>query len=97
MYAHVTTYRLGTSSEIYEDIWRATETGEPISDQTARTIASYWHSLSERARNLTALSHGLPFDTDNLAHEITHEITDPDDRDALTEWLYCLTDLLVAS
>lgn len=94
MYAHVTTYRLGTSAEVADEIEHAAETGEPISDQTARTIASYWHSPAPTCRALTALSHGRPFDTDDLAAEIRREVTHPDDRDALAAWLEHLADLL---
>lgn len=94
MHAHVTTYRLGTSTEVADDIARAAETGEPIADQTARTIASWWHAPARTCRAITALSHGRPFDTADLADEIAREITDPGDADALTAWLEHLTALL---
>jgi hypothetical protein len=94
MYAHVTTYRLATSAEVTADVAHADETGEPISDQTARTLASWWQSPASRCRNIAALSHGMPFDTDELADEIGREISDPTDADALFAWLDSLTELL---
>lgn len=94
MYAHVTTYRLSTSSEVVADQSVAARNGEVISDQTARTLASYWHSPSEYSRNITSLSHGLPFDTEDLREEINREITDPDDQRDLLAWLDNLETLL---
>lgn len=94
MYAHVTTYRLGTSAEVADEIEHAAATGDPISDQTVRTIASYWHSPAPTCRNLTALSHGRPFDLAGLADEIVREVGDVDDRDALEVWADALADLL---
>lgn len=89
-YAHVTTYRLGTSAEVEADVASA----EIISDQSARTIASWWHSPSVTCRQITSLSHGLPFDTEVLRVEIDREITDDGDRAALTEWLDALESVL---
>lgn len=86
MYAHVSTYRLGTSDEVETDLeWTAEHGG--LSDQSARTIASWWHSPAATCRNITALSHGLPFDTDELAEEIQREITDDRHAVALLGWL----------
>lgn len=90
MHAHVTTYRLSTSDEVAAEM----STEDVLSDQGARTIASYWHSPSAYARNITALSHGLPFDTDELRDEISREITDTEDAAALTEWLDMLEAIL---
>ena len=90
MYAHVTTYRLGDSSEVDQDKAYAQDTGEAVSDHTARTIASWWHSPAENSRNITALSHGRPFDTAELRDEISREITDPADSEALLTWLEAL-------
>jgi hypothetical protein len=87
MYAHVTTYRLGTPDRSELELCRFRETDEPVSDQTAMTIASWWHSPASTCRNLTALSHGLPFDTTELAAEIAREVTDADDAAALNAWL----------
>jgi len=93
-YAHVTTYRLGDSAETYADMAHAETPGEVISDQTARTIASWWHSPAQSA--ILALSHGLPFDTDELRDEIHREIVDPPDAEALSAWLDQLETLLSA-
>ncbi|WGY03668.1 hypothetical protein QI633_07845 [Nocardioides sp. QY071] len=96
MYAHVSTYRLGTSEETCDDVWSSAETGDPISDQSARTIASWWHWYDGSCSNITALSRGRPFDTDELADEIRREIKHPDDRGALLVWLDSLCELLTA-
>ena len=93
MYAHVTTYRLGTEEETHADM--AAETPDAaINDQAARTIASWWHSPAPTCRNITALSHGLPFDTEELRDEISREITDHADQTALLEWLDVLEAIL---
>ena len=94
MYAHVTTYRLGTSAETDPEIEHALESGEPVSDQAARTIASWWHAPSPNCAAITALSHGLPFDTEDLAREIEREVTEPAHRNALAAWLIALETLL---
>lgn len=94
MYAHVTTHRLGTSAETYDDIAHAWDRGEVVSDQTARTIASWYMSPGKGSESLTALAHGLPFDTDDLAAEVRREVTHPDERDALAAWVANLDDLL---
>lgn len=83
MYAHVTTYRLGSEAEVNRD----KESDGTISDQSARTIASWWHSPAPSCRPITALSHGLPFDTKELRETIAREITDASDESALIEWL----------
>jgi len=93
MYAHVTTYRLGTSAETYDDIARCWDRGEVVSDQSARTLASWYMTPGKGSESLTALAHGLPFDTDDLLTEVHREVTDPDDRDALLAWTYNLEDL----
>lgn len=63
-----------------------------IDDQTASTIASWYHSPSDCCRMITALSHGMPFDTEVLKQEIHDEIAPIDERDAaaLTHWLDAL-------
>lgn len=83
MYAHVTTHHLGSEDEVNAEL----ASDLVINDQTARTIASWWHSSAETSRNITCLSHGLPFDTDGLAEEIDREISDPDHQRALSAWL----------
>lgn len=86
MYAHVTTYRLGTSAETLPEI----ESGE-LSDQAARTIASWWHSPAPSCRAITSLSHGLPFDTDDLRREVeAGRVGDPAEAEALLTWLASL-------
>lgn len=94
MHAHVTTYRLGTSAETYDDIAHCWDRGEVVTDQTARTIASWWMSPAGNSRNLTALAQGLPFNTDDLLAEVRREVTSPDDSEALLAWTYNLEDLL---
>ena len=96
MYAHVTTYRLSTGAEVQVDMERSRHNGETVSDQSARTIASWWHAPSPRCEAITALSHGLPFDTDQLRTEIAREITEPNDAEVLTEWLDNLESILTA-
>lgn len=94
-YAHVTTYRLGTSDEVESDpgYYRIGDAAdEVVSDQTARTIASWWHSL--RQTSIVALSHGRPFDTDELRDEIGREIDSPTDAAALLAWVDALEILL---
>lgn len=97
MKTSVNTYRLGTSKETYDDIEYAWAMGSVVSDQTARTIASYWHSPANTCRNLTALSHGKEFDTDELREEIDREITHPDDANALRAWVDHLDGFLAAT
>lgn len=94
MYAHVTTYRLSESSEFISELEHARKTGEIISDQTARTLASYWHSPTKSCEAITALSHGRPFDTEVLRDQIMGEISNLDDRFALIDWLDQLEALL---
>lgn len=69
------------------DLALATHT--PLPDETARTIASWYHSPGPCCQHTTALSHGLPFDTDELRAEIHYEIEPIDARDAeaLQQWL----------
>ena len=94
MYAHVSTYRLGTSAETYPEIDRAMESGKVISDQTARTIASWWHA-PRGCPATTALSHGLPFDTEELTLELERDDFPPcAERDALLAWVADLEALL---
>lgn len=81
MYAHVNTYRFGEESEVNAEL----EAGLVISDQTARTIASWWHSPLQEA--IKRLSHGMPFDTDDLAREIDNEIADLGHAEAMHAWL----------
>ena len=90
MYTQVTTYRLGMSAETLSDMARCRDRGEVVSDQTARTIASWWMSPSVYSRNLTALAHGLPFDTEELLVEVEREVTDHDEREAMRAWVYAL-------
>lgn len=97
MKTSVNTYRLGTSKETYDDIEYAWAMGSVVSDQTARTIASYWHSPAITSRNLTALSHGKEFDTDELREEIEREVTHPDDANALRAWVDHLDGFLAAT
>jgi len=92
MYAHVTTYRLGNSAETWADMAEAETFDGVISDQTARTIASWWQAPAQSA--IVALSHGLPFDTDELRDEIGRGIIGPPDAEALTAWLDELETLL---
>lgn len=94
MYAHVSTYRLGSTAETYDDIAHCWDRGEVVTDQTARTIASWWMSPADNSRNLAALAHGLPFDTDDLLTEVAREVGNPDDREALLAWTYDLEELL---
>lgn len=94
MYAHVTTYRLSSSPETYDDMTHCWDRGDVVSDQSARTIASWYMSPGAGSESLTALAHGLPFDTDALADEVAREVSDPDDHDALAGWLANLADLL---
>lgn len=60
-----------------------------VSDRVAATIASWYQSPAENSRHLTALSHGMPFDTDALLAEIHDEIDPIDSRDAvaLRHWV----------
>lgn len=93
MYAHVNTYRLGSSEETEREMaWalnpEAEGEGRVINDQAARTIASWWHSPRQEA--IVALSHGRPFDTDKLREEIEREITEENDSSALLAWLDAL-------
>lgn len=87
MYAHVTTYRHGEQEETDREIFACLESGEVISDQTARTIASWYHSSSMGSRHITALSHGRPFVTEDLEHEIKRDVDDPGLRTLLLAWL----------
>jgi hypothetical protein len=89
MYAHVNTYRLGESAEVEAEL--ASE--NVISDQTARTIASWYHSPADRDRNMTCLSHGLPFDTDGLRREAERDMF-PEEAAAMLAWLDELEALL---
>lgn len=97
MYAHVTTYRLGSESETLDDLEYAADAGEVITDQSARTIASWWHSPADTCRNITRLSHGLPFDTAELVDEIAREITDATDARALLDWTHQLEAILAGA
>ena len=83
MQVKITTGPLATESEVFAD--RAFNT--VISDTTARTIASWWHSPAPTSANITRLSHRLEFDTDELRTEIEREISDTGERDALLKWL----------
>lgn len=67
-----------------------------IDDRVASTIASYYHSPGDCCRHITALSHGMPFDTQALIQEIHDEIAPIDTRDAaaLTHWANALEDRL---
>jgi hypothetical protein len=87
MYAHVITYRLGSEAETTSEREWANREGEVINDQTARTLANWWHSPADNSRNITSLSHGLPFDTDGLRDEIAREVTDLDDQQALLAYV----------
>ncbi len=63
-----------------------------ISDKDAQRIASYWHSPSPRDRNITALSHGRPFDKAGLIAELERDLqgfADPsgDEHDELEQLL----------
>lgn len=97
METSVMTYRLGTSAEVADEIEWAWDTGSVVSDQTARTIASYWMSPGPATRALCALAHGLEFDTDELRGEIEREVTHPDDANALRAWVDHLEDFLLAT
>ena len=63
-----------------------------ISDRVAATLASWYHAPGECCTNITALSHGMPFDTEGLRTEIHDEIAPIDERDAaaLQHWLDAL-------
>jgi hypothetical protein len=65
-----------------------------ISDQAARTIASWWHSPAPTCRAITALSHGRPFDLDELLAEIPRKVNDLADADALMTWAIHLAEHL---
>jgi hypothetical protein len=72
----------------------AGENAEVVSDQAARTIASWWHSPAPTCRAITALSHGRPFDTDELLAEMPREVEGLADADALMIWAVYLAELL---
>jgi hypothetical protein len=57
--------------------------------EVAQTIASWYHSPADGCRNITALSHGMPFDTVALMEEIRLEIQPIDAKDAaaLLHWV----------
>jgi hypothetical protein len=59
-----------------------------IDDRVASTIASWYHAPGDCCTNITALSHGMPFDTQALLQEIEQEIRPIDAKDAavLTHW-----------
>lgn len=95
MYAHVNTARLSSSDEVNQEILDWQNTGRTISDQTARTIASWWHAPNARCRNITALSHGLPFDTEKLSEEVAREVADPANAEALSVWIDDLEEILI--
>lgn len=94
MYAQISTAFLGTYAVTIEDRNLANLNHPPhnhvITDQTARTIASWYHSPGECCTHITALSHGMPFDTDALREQIHDEIEpiDADDAHALLDWLH---------
>jgi hypothetical protein len=95
MYAHVMTYRLGSDDETRADMdYAAREEGAVVMDQTARTIASWWHSPARHTAPLLALSQGRPFDTVELREVIGREVEDPADSDALLAWLDTLEVIL---
>lgn len=50
------------SSEVMALVREAVKSGEVISDETAREIASWYHSPAEVDTPITALSHGCEFD-----------------------------------
>lgn len=60
-----------------------------ISIEVAATIASWYHSPGECCTQITALSHGMPFETEALRSEIHDEVVPIDERDAvaLLHWL----------
>lgn len=97
MFAHVTTFRLGSADEVEDDM-----TSPIISDQTARTIASWWHSPGRLSANITALSHGRPFDTEGLREELHREAAQARQMAevahlyALLDWLDNLEEVLSA-
>lgn len=95
MRAHVTTYRHATSREAQEDITRAltTDTG-PIYDQTARAIASWYQSPGDADRAVTALSSGLPFDTERLREESLR--MSARDCDVMCQWIDNLEELMTS-
>lgn len=93
MRANVNTYRLGTSEEVEADIAWAAPLWQSVSDQTARTIASWYHSPAPRDANLTALSHGRWFDTKGLREEIERDL-DGAHYEAMIQWLDNLETML---
>lgn len=93
MHAHVTTYRLGSGPETEDDIRSAFDNADTIMDQTARTIASWYHA-PRGCPNITALSHGLPFDTAGLREEAARDVSDFAHREALLDWIESLEALL---
>lgn len=59
-----------TSREAMPQILGAVREGVPVSDDIAQTIASWYHSGSRVDEPLTALSHGLPFDSAELVSRL---------------------------
>lgn len=88
MYAHVNTYRLGDTAETVEDIDYARRNNVAVTDQSARTIASWYQSPGARFTAITALASGAPFDTETLRDQVESDDSfSGDDRQALIEWL----------
>jgi hypothetical protein len=85
-YAHVTTERLATSAEVHADVVLAAASRAPVSDQTARTIATWWQAPAPSRRAITSLAQAQPFDTEAFLVEVTREITDIDQSTALINW-----------
>lgn len=95
MYAHVNTYRLSTSNEAEVDIWSANTdpVGDyTISDQTARTVASWYQS--PRAAALAALASGAAFYTTDLRDDLERAGMYPQHYAAMYAWLDMLEQVL---
>ena len=96
MKVNVKTYRLSTSEEVESELERVhrKDYDGDISDQAARTIASWYHSPAPRAQALTALSHGVEFDTVELSEDIERANMYPREYVAMRNWLSSLESLL---
>lgn len=62
--------QLLTSNEVTRELRNADASGEPISNQAATTIASWYMSPSPRDAELCKLAHGLTVDMHELLREI---------------------------
>lgn len=65
---------MGSSGQVMAAVRKAAQAGEVISDETARTIASWYHSPAAIDTPITALSHGLEFDDYALWERVSRMI-----------------------